>query len=110
VAEVTKDGEILLGAVGVNSFASKKEASLQGLCVRMFSRMATSTEREQILERVRSLDGVVDGEAPRRAAANAAIAIAQSRHPPQLLPGEAVDFRPRGTRPLWSGAAGAPPP
>jgi len=72
--------------VGVARSSSKKEPSLQGLCASMFSSMTTRTEREQILERVRSLDRVVDGEPLTRAAANAAVSVAQPRRSPQPLP------------------------
>lgn len=42
----------------------------------MFSRMATRAEREQILERVRPFDSVVDGEPLGGAAADAAVSVA----------------------------------
>jgi hypothetical protein len=73
----------------------------------MFSRVATSTEREQILERVRPLDGMVNGEAPRRAAAHAAVSVMQSRRSSQPLPSGKVELGARRTRALGSGTAWA---
>jgi hypothetical protein len=87
-----------------------KKASLPALSACMFSAMTTSTERDQILERARPWHRMVDGEPLTRAAANTAVPVAQPRRSPQLLPGRAIELRARGTRPLWSGAARAPPP
>jgi Trp operon repressor len=84
-------------AVGVVRFLLKKEIAFQGLCVRMFSCMATATEREQIVERVRSFDDVVNGEPASRSTANAAVAVAQPRSSSQPLPRRAVELGPRGT-------------
>jgi hypothetical protein len=90
-------------------FSSKKEACLQGLCASMFPAVATGAEREEILERVRSWDRMVDGEACRGAAADAAVAVSQPRRPPQLLPGRAIELRARGARALGPLACVAPP-
>src|SRR5215213_4517971 len=73
----------------------------------MFPRMATRAEREEIIEQVRALDGVVHREPPARATADAAVSVSHARRPPELLPSSGVDLRPRGAGALRLGAASA---
>jgi Trp operon repressor len=91
-------------AVGVVRSLLKKEIAFQGLCARMFSCMATTTERQEILERVRSIDGMMNGEPASRATADAAVSVPEPRRPSQPLPGEAVELAARGTRALGTTA------
>jgi hypothetical protein len=63
----------------------------------MFSPMATRAERDEVGEHVGAGHRVVDREPFARAAATAAVAVAQPRSLSEPLPRRAVELGPRGT-------------